>query len=79
MDTPYWTFEILPKIGKQLTTENFDSLKEMVQECLTDPKYAQGRETARQQTWVHQDEGAAHAADYLINKLNQLKETKTEG
>ncbi len=79
LDTPYWTFEILPKIGKQLTNENFDSLKEMITECLTDPKYAEGRNTARAQTWVHPGEGAARAADYLVNKLNRLTETKTEG
>ena len=40
LDTPYWTFEILPQIGQQLTEDNFDTLGDMVQQCLTDPKYA---------------------------------------
>ena len=26
LDTPYWTFEILPQIGQQLTEDNFDTL-----------------------------------------------------
>lgn len=46
LDTPYWTFEILPQIGQQLTEDNFDTLGDMVQQCLTDPKYAQGRDAA---------------------------------
>ena len=47
LDTPYWTFEILPQIGQQLTEDNFDTLGDMVQQCLTDPKYAQGRDASR--------------------------------
>ena len=72
LDTPYWTFEILPQIGQQLTEDNFDTLGDMVQQCLTDPKYAQGRDAARAQTWVYPGEGAVRAADYLEQKVREL-------
>lgn len=72
LDTPYWTFEILPQIGQQLTEDNFDTLGDMVQQCLTDPKYAQGRDAARAQTWVYPGEGAVRAADYLEQKVREF-------
>lgn len=78
LDTPYWTFEILPQIGQQLTEDNFDTLGDMVQQCLTDPKYAQGRDTARAQTWVYPGEGAVRAADYLEQKMKELTATHEE-
>lgn len=78
LDTPYWTFEILPQIGQQLTEDNFDTLGDMVQQCLTDPKYAQGRDTARAQTWVYPGEGAVRAADYLEQKVKELTATHEE-
>ena len=78
LDTPYWTFEILPQIGQQLTEDNFDTLGDMVQQCLTDPKYAQGRDAARAQTWVYPGEGAVRAADYLEQKVKELTATHEE-
>ena len=77
LDTPYWTFEILPQIGQQLTEDNFDTLGDMVQQCLTDPKYAQGRDAARAQTWVYPGEGAVRAADYLEQKVRELTAAAT--
>ena len=50
----------------------------MVQQCLTDPKYAQGRDTARAQTWVCPGEGAVRAADYLEQKMKELAATHEE-
>lgn len=77
LDTPYWTFEILPQIGQQLTEDNFDTLGDMVQQCLTDPKYAQGRDAARAQTWVYPGEGAVRAADYLEQKVREFTAAAT--
>lgn len=78
LDTPYWTFETLPKVGQKLTEENFDSLGEMVRSCLEDPKYAQGRDQARAETWAYPGEGAVRAADYLEKKVKELTEKSEE-
>lgn len=72
LDTPYWTFETLPRIGQQLSEENFETLNDMVQQCLTDPKYAEGRNRAREETWIYPGEGAARAADYLEKKVKEF-------
>lgn len=78
LDTPYWTFEILPKIGQQLSEENFDSLGDLVRQCLTESRFAQGRDLARAQTWVYPGEGAVRAAEYLETKLKEFTEKYEE-
>lgn len=79
LDTPLWTFTALPRIGEKLTHENFDSLKEMINNCLTDPKYAQGRKQVRSETWVYPGEAATRVADYLIEKYQMLTADKNSG
>lgn len=78
LDRTYWTFDILPSLGKQLTPEKLDELKNMIDGCLGDPCYAQGRKEARRQAWVHPGEGAARTADYLIAKYSELTKEKEE-
>lgn len=78
LNRPYWTFDILPSLGKQLTPEKLDELKNMIDGCLDDPCYAQGRKEARRQAWVHPGEGAARTADYLIAKYSELTKEKEE-
>lgn len=72
LETPYWTLTALPRIGQKLDIDNMSSLKDMIDECLADPKYAEGRRQAREETWFHKGEGAVRAADYLIGKYQQL-------
>ena len=62
----------------QLTEDNFDTLGDMVQPCLTDPKYAQGRAAARAHARVYPGEGAVRAADYLEQKVKELTATHEE-
>lgn len=71
-----WTFDTLPRVGKQLTPDNMDTLKEMIEECITSPEYAAGRDRARAETWEYMGQGAQRAADYLENKLNALSAGK---
>lgn len=78
LDTPFWTLEALPKIGEKLTEENFDTLGALIQQCLENERYAQGRDWARAQTWIHPGEGAVRAADYLVKKLNELTKKNKE-
>ena len=79
LDTPLWNFTALPRIGEKLTLDNFDSLKEIINNCLTDQKYADGRKEARSETWAYPGEAATRAADYLINKYQMLTANKEEG
>lgn len=78
LETPYWTFTALPRIGQKLTPENLDTLKDMIDTCLTDSRYEQGREEVRAETWEHKGEGAMRAVDYCLKKYQELTTTKEE-
>lgn len=72
VDAPYWTFTALPRIGRKLTADSLAGLKGMIDECLKDPRYAQGRQEAREETWEHKGEGAGRVVDYLLGKYQSL-------
>ena len=72
LDTPLWTTTALPRIGCELTRENMEDLKGLIDACLSDPKYAQGRQEVLEETWAYRTQGAVRTADYLTQKLSQL-------
>lgn len=72
LDTPLWTASALPRIGRELTEENMEDLKNLIDSCLLDPQYAEGRRCVKAETWAHVGEGAKHTVDYLIDKYEQL-------
>ncbi len=69
-----WTFEALPKIGRQLTEDRLGSLKELVDEMLASADVQDAIAQARKETWVHPGEAAVRIADYLINKHLEISE-----
>ncbi len=71
---PIWTLCALPRLGEQLTEENSASLKQLIDRCLTDPKYAEGRAAVKAETWCDEGEGARNAADYLVAKVKELSQ-----
>ena len=73
LNKPLWTVSALPRIGSKLDNENMQNLKELIDECLSDPKYAQGRQEVKAETWEYFSQGAVRTADYLINKYEELK------
>ena len=75
---PLWTTGALPRIGQQLTEENMDNLKDLIDSCLTDARFAQGRADVKTETWAYPGEGAERAAEYLLNKYRELTSTKED-
>lgn len=76
---PLWTSSALPRLGCQLTEENMGQLKQVIDDCLEDPRYAAGRESVKAETWEHCGEGAVRVVDYLLSKYDELmneRETK---
>lgn len=78
LDDPLWTTGALPRIGQQLTEENMENLKELIDSCLTDARFAQGRADVKAETWAYPDEGAVRAAEYLLDKYQELTSTKED-
>ena len=76
MDEPLWTTTILPHIGAELTEDKMDCLKELIDTCIEDPRYAEGRKKAKAETWANAGAGAKAVADYLQEKLATLTEKK---
>lgn len=76
MEEPLWTTTILPQIGAELTEDKMDSLKELIDTCIEDPRYAEGRKNAKAETWANAGAGAKAVADYLQEKLATLTEKK---
>ena len=79
LDKPLWTASALPRLGRELTDDNMENLKELIDNCLEDSQYTQGREEVKAETWAYTGEGAARVADYLINKYDELNLNKKEG
>ncbi len=79
-DEPIWSFEILPKLGMQLTEEGLGRLDEIISACLEDPRFREGRELAREQSWTPRGDAAARTADFMMRKRRELleKEKKAE-
>ena len=73
LDTPLWTTSALPRLGQQLTSENMNNLKELIDSCIQDPRYAEGRRQVKEETWIHAGEGAVRTVDYLMQKYEALK------
>lgn len=76
LDTPLWTTTALPRLGRELTEENMNNLKDLIDTCLTDSQYIEGRRQVKAETWEHVGEGAVRTADYLINKYEELTTDK---
>ena len=76
LDKTLWTESALPRIGKELTNDNMENLKELIDSCLDDSQYAQGREAVKAETWAYIGEGASRGADYLIAKFDELKRSE---
>ena len=55
-----------------LTEENMPRLRELIDECLSDPRFVNGREEVKAETWMYPGEGAVRTADYLCEKYKEL-------
>ncbi len=75
---PLWTFSALPRIGQELNMDNMSNLKELIDSCLEDSRYAEGRKQVREETWAYRSEGAVRSADYIMAKYEELTKKESE-
>ena len=78
-DRTMWVTKTLPKLGRELKEENMENIRELIDECLNDRRFAQGRAAAREETWANISRGAVLAADYLCEKYDELTGEKEGG
>ena len=73
---PLWIQSALPRLGCQLTEDNMENLKELIDTCIEDPRYTASRHSVKEETWAYAGEGAVRAAEYLIRKCEEVKRTE---
>lgn len=72
LDRPLWTASALPRLGERLTDEGVANIKELIDRCCEEERFAEGRREVRAETWEHPGEGAARAADFITGKIAEL-------
>lgn len=72
LDEPVWTATILPCLGLELTEEGIADIKRLIDRCLEEPRFAEGRRQAQEEGWVHPGEGARRTVDYLLERYEKL-------
>ena len=75
---PLWTASALPRIGMELTDDNMENLKELIDTCIGDSRFAEGRAEVKAETWANFGGGAEAVADYLEAKIKELTPAKPE-
>ena len=78
LNRPLWTLSALPRIGRELSVDNMENIKEMIDACIEDSRYAEGRKEVRNETWAYFSEGAVRSADYIMEKYAQLTNKEKE-
>ena len=78
LEEEMWTFDILPVIGQQLMTDKIDDIKDVIDTCLNDPRFAEGRNRARSEAWAHPTEATKRTVDYLMAKYRELNPEEEE-
>lgn len=78
LDTPVWTTAALPRLGRELTPENMDNIKEVIDSCILDTQYAEGRKSVKEETWEHVGEGTKRTVEYLLDKYDKLTLTEKD-
>ena len=77
-DKTLWTVTALPRLGRELTEDNMENIKSLIDECREDNRFAEGRKEVREETWEHRSCGAKLAADFLCEKIDACTNGKEE-
>lgn len=67
-----WSVENLPNVGKELKEDEFDKLKDIINDLLTNNEYKEKRDAIKENAWKNIGQSHIVAADYLIEKYNSL-------
>ena len=76
IDDPLWTFSILPELGIELTDENVGDIKNLIDRCIEDSSFKEGRDKARSQTWAHIGEGTKRCVDFVMKEYSDVIKKK---
>ena len=68
-----WQFTTLEKIGIELKSEQFENIKEVIQNASDSPELAKARAQAKAEAWMHIGEAGKNIADFMIKKEEEIE------
>ena len=74
LEEDMWTLRILPHIGIPLKEEDFDNIKEVIDNTVNDKSLAEGRKRARAETWANPGRAAELTVDYMVGKYASIND-----
>ena len=77
-DEETWTLSILPSLGFELNDDNVSDLKTLIDTCIEDPSFTEGRRKARSETWFHMGEGTKRSVDFILKELDKVNARRAE-
>lgn len=75
LDEPFYGHVLIPKLGKELKNESFGDLKALILDLVNDSEYHDSIISARDEYWQNRGNASKTVADYLLDKLSELKKT----
>ncbi len=73
LDRPLHKNEFLPLMGLELNSSTLENISKLIESCLSEQKFSEGRRLVKEQSWAHFGEGAERVAEYLIRKHDELE------
>lgn len=70
-ETP-WTFTTLPRLGLELNENNVGDIKNLIDRCMNEASFREGRDKARAETWVPMGDGAVRTVDFIMEKYKEM-------
>lgn len=61
-----YRFRMVSKLGKQITEDQLDGLKYIIDDVMNNDKYAEGREEVKKEIWAYQGEAVKRTVDCIV-------------
>ncbi len=65
-DKELWQYKVLKKFGKELTEEQFENIKEVIQSLSDSKELEEERHKAKAEAWMHEGQAGKNIVDYMV-------------
>lgn len=73
LDHEIWQFSTVKKIGIEIKEEDFENIKQVIENASDSPKLAEARKKAKEEAWMYIGEAGKRTVDWMIKKLSDLE------
>jgi len=74
LEDEQWVFRTLPKIGYELKPQDFKNIGEIILQATENEELSRNRAQAKEESWQYIGESGKRVVDYLLSKIESLKE-----